>query len=438
MDHQERLAAFLLSPIDKNMLEQIELALKHNKFASIMFRSNKLEGAEKHFLKALEISDELGIPYTNVMQNLGNLYAQKKDYILAEEYYRRVIEESPSGVDKKYEILAEAPETAGHYKIMQEKNLNSQEAYIDAHTNLSFSLLGQGRPAEATEACRTSLRLKYNREAHINFGNSLRQCGRREEAVEFVTTLVEEHVRQTPGREDWKFKSVDVDSLPACQPIEDEPIFIITVKWGTKYDSEYVNKLYRGFCRHTTRKFTFICFTDDSKGLDPNIQPRSLIENWTGWWGKASIFSAEHNLSGLKFFIDLDMIITGSLDEILKFPGKFALMRTDEISCETQNKNGYNSSVILWRDNAAFEIIYKQLKEVFTEVTKYIYRFDYWLEMTVRNSEFVQDLFPGQIRDYTADCTGDTLPPDTRIVAFPRDPKPHEVKNCQWLDSHWK
>jgi hypothetical protein len=110
-----------------------------------------------------------------------------------------------------------------------------------------------------------------------------------------------------------------------------------------------VNKLFRGVKRNTSRKFKFICFTDDSIGLDPEIEPRELIEQWKTWWGKATIFSPQHNLRGLNFFIDLDMIISGSLDSIFSFRGKFALMRTDEIENETLNKGGYNSSVVLWR-----------------------------------------------------------------------------------------
>jgi len=46
-------------------------------------------------------------------------------------------------------------------------------------------------------------------------------------------------------------------------------------------------------------------------------------------------------------YIDLDTVITGSLDELASYRGVFALMTTEDIYCETA-KDGYNSSIIAW------------------------------------------------------------------------------------------
>jgi hypothetical protein len=48
---------------------------------------------------------------------------------------------------------------------------------------------------------------------------------------------------------------------------------VYTVKWGTRYGSEYVNKLYRGIKRNTTIDFDFYCCTDDASGLSDEIKP---------------------------------------------------------------------------------------------------------------------------------------------------------------------
>ena len=63
------------------------------------------------------------------------------------------------------------------------------------------------------------------------------------------------------------------------------------------------------------------------------------------------------------FYIDLDMIITGSLDELVSKVGtsvkSFATLSTDEIFCENVN-NGYNSSVMLFhkeRTRHLYEIL---------------------------------------------------------------------------------
>jgi hypothetical protein len=128
------------------------------------------------------------------------------------------------------------------------------------------------------------------------------------------------------------------------------------------------------------------------------------------------------------------MIISGSLDELFKFSGKFALLRTDEIQNECLNKGGYNSSIMYWRGNE-FCRIYELLKIAHDEVGNYLFRFDYWLEMMVLNSEFIQDVWPGEVKDYLAECK-ESLPEGTKIIAFPRDPKPHEFPS-EWIRDWW-
>jgi hypothetical protein len=46
----------------------------------------------------------------------------------------------------------------------------------------------------------------------------------------------------------------------------------LTVKWGARYNADYVNKLYAGILKNTTWKITFYCFTDDGKDLHPDIK----------------------------------------------------------------------------------------------------------------------------------------------------------------------
>ncbi len=67
--------------------------------------------------------------------------------------------------------------------------------------------------------------------------------------------------------------------------------YVACVKWGTKFGPEYVNKLFRGIKRNTTKPFKFYCFTEDSNGLLPEINIIKLKEDWKGWWGKATLFS---------------------------------------------------------------------------------------------------------------------------------------------------
>jgi len=72
------------------------------------------------------------------------------------------------------------------------------------------------------------------------------------------------------------------------------------VKWGKKYGADYVNKLYYGVKRNTTKNFKFYCYTDDPTGLHKEILVVPLKESWGGWWGKATLFS-KGNDDSIKF-----------------------------------------------------------------------------------------------------------------------------------------
>ncbi|MEM9795858.1 MAG: glycosyl transferase [Pseudomonadota bacterium] len=98
---------------------------------------------------------------------------------------------------------------------------------------------------------------------------------------------------------------------------------VICIKWGAKYGADYVNRLYRMVARNITPPFTFTAFTDDPDGLSPDIQVRDLPPlpaempvGTPGKWPKSRLWGAElGGLSGPVLFIDLDVVILGSLDE---------------------------------------------------------------------------------------------------------------------------
>ena len=92
-----------------------------------------------------------------------------------------------------------------------------------------------------------------------------------------------------------------------------------------------MNKLYSSIKRNTTWKITFYCFTDNPDGLHPDIKPVKLEEGWSKWWGKVTLFGSE--IPGRKFYIDLDMVIVGNLDELFGYEGQFATLRTDDLVC---------------------------------------------------------------------------------------------------------
>lgn len=119
---------------------------------------------------------------------------------------------------------------------------------------------------------------------------------------------------------------------------------VVCVKYGTKYGADYVNKLHAGVKRHLSIDHQFACFTEDTDGLHEDIKViplHSKNQDWSGWWSKVNIFDGSSYTKFMSkerllvFYIDLDMIITGSIDDlVLNYNGKFATLTTNDIFCE--------------------------------------------------------------------------------------------------------
>ena len=67
--------------------------------------------------------------------------------------------------------------------------------------------------------------------------------------------------------------------------------YVVCLKYGDKYSAEYVNRLYNMVKRNLTITYEFVCFTENSKGIDPHIRIEPLPGlPVTGWWFKPMFF----------------------------------------------------------------------------------------------------------------------------------------------------
>ena len=108
---------------------------------------------------------------------------------------------------------------------------------------------------------------------------------------------------------------------------------IICMKWGTKYGPEYVNRLYAMVKRHLTGDFHMVCLTDDAQGIRPEVSclpipaldlPPGIPER--GWTKLVSFAADLHGLKGTALFLDVDVVIVGSLDVFFEQPGEFVII----------------------------------------------------------------------------------------------------------------
>ncbi len=116
----------------------------------------------------------------------------------------------------------------------------------------------------------------------------------------------------------------------------------LCIKWGTKYDSSYVNRLYLGVKKYMPpcKDFRFVCLTDDTSGIMEGISIYPLPE--TGCdvavfdtkkggetWRKIGLFKPDvANLDGDTLFLDLDVVITGDISPLFCYKsGKFVIIQ---------------------------------------------------------------------------------------------------------------
>lgn len=110
---------------------------------------------------------------------------------------------------------------------------------------------------------------------------------------------------------------------------------VLCMKWGTKYGPEYVNRLYAMVRRHLSGEFNFVCLTDDGTGIRPEVKclpipPLNLHlapGQRDGAWKKLTTFEADlHGLRGTALFLDVDVVVVGSLDAFFEQPGEFLII----------------------------------------------------------------------------------------------------------------
>jgi hypothetical protein len=95
-------------------------------------------------------------------------------------------------------------------------------------------------------------------------------------------------------------------------------INVVCVKWGTLYNSDYVNKLYSMVKRNLTVEFAFYCITEDPSNIREEViciqSPVDWVENQ---WYKETMFVKGTIPERITLYLDLDVVIVSSLDPLI-------------------------------------------------------------------------------------------------------------------------
>lgn len=118
--------------------------------------------------------------------------------------------------------------------------------------------------------------------------------------------------------------------------MSDDKVNVLCLKWGTRYPAYYVNRLYAGVKRNLKRPFRFVCVTNDSReGINPEVEcvpfipdPHVFDRKWPNIFSKLTLFKKGFaGLSGPTLCLDVDLLVTGGLDEFFDYrPGDFCII----------------------------------------------------------------------------------------------------------------
>lgn len=370
---------------------------------------------------------------TDSLRKFAILATRAKMHAKARELWQRLVE-------------ADGTDAAAHFNLANAESslgavdaaLASYDAAIEATTDAS---LQQACRANASCACikakRPERALDYCQDTDsptvmYNLNTALRQLGRQTEAIQITWAKIRESAPPRLRAYIDSPKPARTTMAPASTSIT-----VVCVKWGAKYDAEYVNKLGRACRRHLQGCGKLVCFTDDAKGLGDIVEARPLPStSMQAWWLKAYLFSKAARLAGPILYLDLDTVVCGDLGPLAALAASSNLATLGTAALRNENRaGGYNSSVLAWTA-PRFGEVWDLLDEAgaYESVARAVYKFDHWLEMLVADATIVQDE-TGAVVEY-ASMAEERPPPGASVVCFPLTPKPHEVHTA-FIRGHW-
>lgn len=199
-----------------------------------------------------------------------------------------------------------------------------------------------------------------------------------------------------------------------------------------KRGAEYLAKLYRSIERHMPKgvEWRGVCFTDDPATVPEGLEAKLVEPGLTGWWAKLGLLKSgalepgEHIL-----YSDLDALIIGDLTDIASYRGRFAALR------DPYFPDHMGSALMAW-EAGSLDHVWDRFESAGRP------QFDpkgdqNWIEAMQPDYDRWQDMFPGQIASFKADCWKQGgIPEGTRILVHHGHPRPHQCQ-APYIKSLW-
>ena len=235
---------------------------------------------------------------------------------------------------------------------------------------------------------------------------------------------------------------------------------VICMKWGNRYDPKYVNILKRMVTRHLSLPHRFVCLTDDSKGVDKDIEtlpipslglPDDIPER--GWNKLVTFRQNVGDLQGPTLFLDLDVAILDNIDCFFEHPGDYCIIKNwPPPYRETGNSSVYRFEIgasphiheRFVQEHGQIRKEFRNDQEYLTHAMKESGAFAYWPDSWC--CSYKRHCIPSGLMCY---FKSPEKPSNTKIIVFHGTPKPDEAiagyrgslrrytKPAQWIQDYW-
>jgi len=241
---------------------------------------------------------------------------------------------------------------------------------------------------------------------------------------------------------------------------------VVVWRWGRKFGVGHVTRMRNMLARHLHQPHRVVCITDRPKELPDGVTPAPMppVLSWDfKGMRRMWLYSAEAARIGDRLFqLDLDVVLTDTIDPIVDRPEPFVIWRSDS---NWKDKWAYNATVMLVTPGTKDDVWRRFIadpKGVFRAaeldgwgpkvnsdqaMACYLMKDQDVAVWTTANGIHAYRVFAGKHGDRECRCAesgagcGVHLPAGCRLVSFhgPRDPSiPDLQQKSPWIQEHWQ
>lgn len=218
---------------------------------------------------------------------------------------------------------------------------------------------------------------------------------------------------------------------------------------GTGYDWIYVERLRNMLSRNLSQEVRMHVYTEAHREVPPHMV-KHVLDEWAGiggprksWWYKMQLFNRAHHQGDLLYF-DLDIAIVDNIDWMTAMPTDYFWTIRDFRYLQKEKHNAMNSSV-MWFNVDRFGWVWDEFSKSDIATTTRRYQGDQDYLQVVLTHEHKRYYDRNRFQSWRWQCvdggynfttrrfnkpgTGATIAPETAVVVFHGQPKPHQIQD---------